>query len=264
MKLKQTLNLNLSRIKSRIIELRFPASKLEGLIPKYLDKLLYLSYNRVKRLDARARIAYNFFSFVWKMDKHHGPIFTCKWLKANSVVLQKYSGGERINSLRYIEPNLPLPRLINGLPCIINKGDRQLIRKNKGDAPTYRFWLSLFNIYRIWSIKGKLKLETITAPFSGDEIFLTSMLNDLNSNNLVSKVLHTYSIDRNIRPRSLVSSSSSSPSSSISKEGILMDIFLLFKQDMIVKGKDFIIKFINYPEREIIGKNIYNYLNHLY
>ena len=64
MKLKQTLNLNLSRIKSRIIELRFPASKLEGLIPKYLDKLLYLSYNRVKRLDARARIAYNFFSFV--------------------------------------------------------------------------------------------------------------------------------------------------------------------------------------------------------
>jgi hypothetical protein len=41
-----------------------------------------------------------------------------------------------------------------------------------GDASVIRFWHSLFSIYRVLEIPGKLKLETITAPFSGDLDFL--------------------------------------------------------------------------------------------
>jgi len=49
-------------------------------------------------------------------------------LKANQVALQKYLGGDKVKSLRQIEPNLPLPRLINGFPAIINRSDRDMIR----------------------------------------------------------------------------------------------------------------------------------------
>jgi len=40
----------------------------------------------------------------------------------------KYIAGDRLTSLRALEPNIPLPRLINGCPAIINKRDREMIR----------------------------------------------------------------------------------------------------------------------------------------
>jgi hypothetical protein len=72
-----------------------------------------------------------------KMNRNHGPNFTIKWLKACTVALQKWLGEDKLNSLREIEPNLPLPRLINGCPAIINRSDR--FHMKHGDARIIRF-----------------------------------------------------------------------------------------------------------------------------
>jgi len=71
------------------------------------------------------------------MEKHHGSLTTIKWLKANHVALQKFLGGDALKSLRGLEPDLPLPRLSNGLPAIIPVKDRRKIRR--GDAKVIQF-----------------------------------------------------------------------------------------------------------------------------
>nr|UPW42251.1 MAG: putative RNA dependent RNA polymerase [Yunnan mito-like virus 51] len=140
---------------------------------KTLPKLITLCFDKVTGFQGRLLIANNFIQFVMKMNKNHGAAYTIKWLKACTVALQKWLGGDKLNSLREIEPNLPLPRLINGCPAIINRSDR--FRIKHGDARITRFWHSLFSIYRVLSIPGKLKLETITAPYSGSADFNESL-----------------------------------------------------------------------------------------
>lgn len=83
------------------------------------------------------------------------------------MALQKALGDDVLQSLRDLEPNLPLPRLINGIPAIIKSRDRQLIRD--GDKRTIIFWSSLFSIYRVLKCTYKLKTSTITDPFTGDK-----------------------------------------------------------------------------------------------
>lgn len=82
-----------------------------------------------------------------------------------------------MKSLRAIEPNLPLPRLINGFPAIINRQDRNNIRA--GHSGLVRFWLSMFGSYRIMLILGKTKLNSIYDPFSGEPEFLLDLLSIL-------------------------------------------------------------------------------------
>jgi hypothetical protein len=71
------------------------------------------------------------------MNKNHGSTFTIKWLKACTVSLQKWLGDDKVGSLRDLEPNLPLPRVINGCPAIINRQDRSLMRS--GNISIIRF-----------------------------------------------------------------------------------------------------------------------------
>jgi len=135
-----------------------------------IAKVLPIVLDRTNRIRDRLVIANNFLQFIFKLKKNHGSIFTIKWLKACTVALQKWLGDDKVRSLRDLEPNLPLPRTINGCPSIINRQDRQLMRQ--GNISIIRFWHSLFSIYRVLSIPGKLKLETITAPFTGSVKFL--------------------------------------------------------------------------------------------
>jgi hypothetical protein len=58
-------------------------------------------------------------------------------MKACAVALQKYLGGEKLSSLRSIEPNIPMPRLINGLPAAIYSDERRDIRN--GNVGTIRY-----------------------------------------------------------------------------------------------------------------------------
>jgi len=106
-----------------------------------------LSLSRTEGLRVRVRITSNFLNSILKISKHHGIAYTLRWVKANHVALQKYLAGDRLKSLRSLEPTLPLPRLINGCPAIINKQDRKLMRE--GHVGIQRYWLTHLSLYRI-------------------------------------------------------------------------------------------------------------------
>jgi hypothetical protein len=190
----------------------------------FLPKVIYLSFDRVSRIRDRLVIANNFIQFIIKLNKNHGSTFTVKWLKSCTVALQKWLGEDKVKSLREIEPNLPLPRVINGCPSIINKTDRQMMRK--GNVHIIRFWHSLFSIYRVLQIPGQLKLETITSPFSGNDKFLEdaiefASLTQWHPN--IKEVVKTHSL----APTSFHFSGKASPSNVNSSQGLLGDIALL-------------------------------------
>jgi hypothetical protein len=92
------------------------------------------------------------------------------------VTLQKAQAGDNLASLRALEPGLPCPRLINGLPAYIKPGDRKLIKE--GHPSVIRFWSSLFSIYRILKCSYKLKISTITGTFSGKVQGLNKLIQD--------------------------------------------------------------------------------------
>jgi hypothetical protein len=88
-------------------------------------------------LADKIRQSHNLYQFITKMKKNHGTAYTIKWLKCCHVALQKYLGDDKLESLRALEPNLPLPRLINGCPAFINASDRKKMRE--GNKAVMRF-----------------------------------------------------------------------------------------------------------------------------
>lgn len=125
-----------------------------------------MSFGRTTGLRNRLVIASRFINLVLNLKKNHGDDFTIKWLKACYVAIQKAQAGDNLASLRALEPGLPLPRLINGIPAFIGPKDRHYIKS--GHVSVIRFWSSLFSIYRVLKCTYKLKIETITNPFTGD------------------------------------------------------------------------------------------------
>jgi hypothetical protein len=146
------------------------------------------------------------------MTKRHGGEYTVKYLKACNLAISKYLAGEPFKSLREIEPSLPLPRLTkSGLPVIIGTRDRRSLgAKHLG---IIRLYLTLFSLYRIISIPGKLKLGTITDGFSGDSLGMKLVENWMMQN--TSSVLQAFSkqVNLEVNEKFLISEKSS-PSSS--------------------------------------------------
>jgi hypothetical protein len=159
--------------------------ELPALVKRLGWRLLAASFPNLVKFSSRLRQLHIFAGYVRAMTKHHGATYTVNYLKASQLAVQKFVAGDRIKSLRDLNPDLPLPRLTTaGLPRFIPKYDRSLIRS--GSPSVIRWWLTLFSIYRIISIPGKLKISTITDPFSGDLEFLnkgsleiTSMMRNL-------------------------------------------------------------------------------------
>jgi len=125
------------RSKSVRIEKLFPLPLLRGALGITLRKAFALSVDNQESVLARLKISKSFISLLLKMHRHHGPAYTVKWMKACAVAIQKHLGGDKISSLRVIEPNVPMPRLINGLPAAIYSDERRNIRK--GDVGTIRY-----------------------------------------------------------------------------------------------------------------------------
>jgi hypothetical protein len=103
----------------------------------HVRALIVLCYGSPSSVLSRAKTFHNLVKFIQVFETNHGSLVTVKWLKANHVSLQKYLGGDRLESLRGLEPSLPLPRLYNGLPSIINRKDRRRIQR--GDTKTIQF-----------------------------------------------------------------------------------------------------------------------------
>jgi len=140
-------------------------------LPVLLKRIGYritlASMPSLRKFSSRLKFLYNFGTFLLRMNKNHGPTLTVKYLKASQLALQKYVAGTPFNSLREIEPDLPLRRLSSGLPRVIPLYDRIAIRN--GSASVIRYWNTLFSLYKVLDAPGKVKLETITNEFKGDQ-----------------------------------------------------------------------------------------------
>jgi hypothetical protein len=169
------------------------------------------------------------------MNRHHGPSFTVKWLKACAVALQRYLGNDRVASLRDIEPGLPLPRVSRGIPSIIPAVDRSRIRR--GDPKTVQFWLTAFGLYRVIVCPFVSKLQTITDAFSGSVSYLARLESDIANSPIVNRFRLLPGWDDwhrslNIAPSTVKFIQSSSPSNSIAWHGLLLDAYLINKSQV--------------------------------
>lgn len=132
---------------------------------KYMWKIISLSTGKVQ-IAPRLRRFNKFTGLLFKVYRNHGSLYTIKWLKANHMAVQRSLSSIPMKSLRELEPNLPLTRLINGLPPFIGTMDRKAIRDNH--PGTIRLWLSILSIYRVIEGPVQPKLNTITDSYKGE------------------------------------------------------------------------------------------------
>lgn len=142
-------------------------SKLPDLLRVFhrlLPTLVSLSTKKTRVLP-RLKVLYRFINHLIMTSVEHGPLYTVKYIRASHVAVQHMIAGNPLKSLRAIERDLPLPRLRTGLPVFIPVSDRRMIRQ--GHPNTIRLWLTLLSIYRVLDAPRKVKIETITDPFTG-------------------------------------------------------------------------------------------------
>jgi hypothetical protein len=125
-------------------------------------------FGRQGRTSFRSRQIHNFFNYLLRLNRRHGGKYVVSYLKFGQLAIQKALAGNKLSSLREVEPSLSLPRLTSsGLPRYIPLSERRAILS--GSKSVIRFWLTIYSVYRIINIPGKLKLGTITDPFSGSQ-----------------------------------------------------------------------------------------------
>lgn len=147
-----------------------------GLLSKYGFKLVSLSlHSTTAKIHARVQLFHSFGKYLFVMSNRHGITYTVKYLKACQLAVQKSVAGQKLKSLRDLEPDLPLPRLTkSGLPVIIKLRDRSAIRS--GASSVIRMWLTFFAIYRVIESPLNPKLSTITDPFKGNPDYLRELI----------------------------------------------------------------------------------------
>lgn len=187
------------------------------------------------RVSARLRHFNKFLGLILKIHRDHGSLFVVKWLKASHTAIQRYISGVPYRSLREIEPDLPLPRLINGLPAFIGTMDRKSIRD--GHPQTIRLWLSILSFYRVLEAPGKTKLDTIINPFGGDiqQLQYLSFHIDAHIQNLrsLTPILSMFKISA-LKVEALKISFKGGPNVSPAYRGVIPDAIALFRRPKIV------------------------------
>lgn len=95
-------------------------------------------FKRGESISLLVRLYHNFGLHLLSMTRHHGEMFTVKYLKACQLAVQRYIAGNPVKSLREIEPDFPFPRLSHGgLPVIIGTRHRNSI--SRGSISVIRF-----------------------------------------------------------------------------------------------------------------------------
>lgn len=147
-------------VKGKVIKEYLKTGSLADLFGALAWRLILACFPGQVRLINRLRVVNMFRGYLFSMYRHHGDTYTVKYLKACSLAISKSIGKEKLETLRVLEPDLALPRLTSsGLPKFIPSRDRRLILG--GSVPVIRFYMTLFSVYRVITIPGKLKLETI-------------------------------------------------------------------------------------------------------
>ena len=163
-----------------------------------LDKALFMMFiNRINSL--------------WK---HNGVTFTVLYTKECLRIVKHYiSGNPLLVSNEYIVA------ISGGLPSIIPGTLRSSIRNN--DHQVIRGVLSLLSVYRVLKIPGKLKLESITGPFTGSSMTLSK---DEVKKALKSLLPISYKTSKRLRIKGLCYLSTAGPNHKTSMIGIWKDL----------------------------------------
>lgn len=106
-----------------------------------------------------ASAIYTFSKELRRISKTQGAPGLVKYLKVLYIITQQAAGGYKISDLSQIGPRVA--RTAGGLPRIILKSHRQGIRR--GDPWTIRLYLTMFGLYRVIDMPGKVKIQTIVA-----------------------------------------------------------------------------------------------------
>lgn len=118
-----------------------------------------------------ARAAAVFAFSVYALYKTRGLSWVVKYLKGCQVLLMQSAVGQRLATT--IGLNVFVSRTNRGIPRIIPVVHRHGIRS--GNTKILKFWVTLFSLYRVLEIPGKLKLSTITDPGRFDPIWVRSL-----------------------------------------------------------------------------------------
>jgi len=110
---------------------------------------------------SRVKVVITFLNHCWTLQQKAGMRMLVISLKASYVVMQQSLGGQRLDDMSPLGTRFARTKGA-GLPKVIPALDRKLI--TAGNTRLAKFWLSLFSVYRILDIPGKLKLSSITDP----------------------------------------------------------------------------------------------------
>jgi len=100
---------------------------------------------------------------IGKLVKHQGPKGAAQYLKACHIFTMKYVASDPIVDSMAFGP--VIGRTLSGIPKIVPPLMRKRLRER--EVFTIRMLLTVFGLYRVLDFKGTLKVETITAPWSG-------------------------------------------------------------------------------------------------
>jgi len=190
-------------------------------------------YQGKSKTTSKLQLTLRFGLYITVLSRRNGSGFAIKYLKACQLALQRKLAGTPVRSLREIEPDLPLPRLSkSGLPIIIGLSDRRGLCS--GGVSVTRFWLSLFNLYRVLSMDFKPKLNTITDPFQGIEEYL-----DIGAGwmQITANRLLKYTGKPSLPTNSLLKIWKASSTSKVSWHGMLSDLVLLNSDTSTYRGR---------------------------
>ena len=193
-------------------------------------KLFMVCTDRVK-VSARLRRFNKFLILILKVYKHHGAGYVIKWLKACHVCVQRKLSSKPMSSLRELERNLPLPRLINGLPSFIGTMDRKAIRS--GNTSTIRLWLTILSVYRVLEAPSKPNLETITTESKADKKTINWIL--LTSNNILRENKMFRNIEE-LKATKIHRTLAAGPNYKNAYLSILTDAFAIYKDTETFKS----------------------------
>lgn len=183
-------------------------------------------FGRQGRISFRCRQIHNFFNYILRLNRKHGGKYVVTYLKSSQLAIQKAIAGNKLSSLRELEPTYSFPRLTqSGFPRYIPLSERRAMKS--GSKSVIRFWLTLFAVYRVISIPGKLKLNTITDPFLGDQKELQRVSHELAA--LAANSLKMFDLSILKSNPGLLLLESASPTSKVSWLGIFTDPFKLAK-----------------------------------
>jgi len=187
-----------SRLRNRLVNVSSTLSladrqRFVTILRLHAWRLISVSTGKIK-ISPRLRRFNKFLELLLRAYRHHGATYVVKWLKACHVVVQRKLSSVPAKSLRELERDYPLPRLINGLPSFIGTQDRRAIRLNH--PGTIRLWLTILSLYRVLECPVKLNLGTITNPSGSDksaEKILISQMKDIINFNKIGRSLSSLS-----------------------------------------------------------------------